>query len=118
LGRCRNTTKGCSGATRLYRDTLQQIAEERQLLTRERLLTHEVFVAKIQTLLHESSTLTADSQLSLQTSEVRFLLRQTSSTKQFPAPKQLIKSGAICFHTLEAEQRTLPLLLDVELLRP
>jgi hypothetical protein len=74
LGRGRNTSKGCGRCTRLDRDTLQQVTEKRETLSRERLLTHEVFVADIQTALHEIATLSADTQLRLQSLQIRFLL--------------------------------------------
>jgi hypothetical protein len=101
----------------LNRDTLQQVAEERQLFSRERLLTHEVFVADIQATLHEIAALSADTQLSLQSLQIQFLLHATGSTQKFCGTESLFQSSAVGFHTLESEQRSLTLLFDVELLR-
>jgi hypothetical protein len=54
--------------------TLQEIAEITQLLPSVCLLTQEVFVADIETTLHETSTLCADSLLSRQSLKIRLLL--------------------------------------------
>jgi hypothetical protein len=58
-------------------DTLQKIAEVAQLLPTIRLLTQEVFVADIQTLLHEIATGCTHGPQCAESLKVQFLLSST-----------------------------------------
>jgi hypothetical protein len=80
-------------------------------------LTQEVFVTDIETLLHETSALSADPQLRLQSCKIRFLLSESSSTQKFCGAKALLDCSTIRFHALESKQCSLTLLFDIELLR-
>jgi hypothetical protein len=95
---------------------LQEIAEVTQLLPAIRLLTQEVFVADIQTALHETTTLCAHPTQCSQATKIQFLLGSAKAREKFRRSQTLGLTSPICGQPLQTQQCPLTLLFNIELL--
>jgi hypothetical protein len=95
---------------------LQEIAEVTQLLPAIRLLTQEVFVANIQTALHETTALCANPTNCSQATKIQFLLGSAKAREKFRRSQTLGLTSPICGQPLQTQQCPLTLLFDIELL--